>query len=129
MMRFFSTHIAAGEFDPTEDVVSQLEALSISQPLPSLDYSTLLKFIEEQIERATRRDDTLRDQGALQPTATVHEALRQFLKQMGRCAITGCSLSIIRLLFSTASLDAIIPGKPHFPDNIQWVCVRLNLGK
>jgi hypothetical protein len=121
MMRFFSTHIAAGEFDPTEDVVSQLEALSISQPLPSLDYSTLLKFMEEQIKRATKRDDTLRDQGALQPTATVREALRQFLKELGRCAITGCPLSIIRLLFSTASLDAIIPGKPHSHDNIQWV--------
>ena len=128
-MRFFSTHIAAGEFDPTEDVVPQLEALNVCKPSPIPDLGELLKFIEEIIKRATQRDNELRKKGALQPTATVREALRQFLKQLGRCAITGCPLSIIRLLFSTASLDAIIPGKPHSPDNIQWVCVRLNLGK
>ena len=128
-MRFFSTHIAAGEFDPTEDVVPQLEALNVCKPSPIPDFDALLKFIEEQIRRATRRDDTLRDQGALQPTATVREALLQFLKQLGRCAITGCPLSVIKLLFSTMSLDAIIPGQPHSADNIQWVCVRLNLGK
>ena len=62
-------------------------------------------------------------------TATVQEALRQFIKQWYRCAITGCPLSVIKLLFSTMSLDAIIPGQPHSADNIQWVCVRLNLGK
>jgi hypothetical protein len=27
------------------------------------------------------------------------------------------------------SLDAIIPGQPHSADNIQWVCLRVNLGK
>ena len=34
MLRFFSTHIAAGEFDPTEDVVPQLEALDVCKPAP-----------------------------------------------------------------------------------------------
>jgi hypothetical protein len=67
--------------------------------------------------------------GAFQSTATKQEAVQQFFKQRGRCAITGCPLSIIKLLFSTMSLDAIIPGQPHSVDNIQWVCVRLNLGK
>jgi hypothetical protein len=51
------------------------------------------------------------------------------MKQLGRCAISGCLLSITKLLFSTMSLDAIIAGQPHSADNIQWVCVRLNLGK
>jgi hypothetical protein len=27
------------------------------------------------------------------------------------------------------SLDAIVPGLPHSADNIQWVCMRVNLGK
>jgi hypothetical protein len=63
MMRFFSTHIAAGEFDPTQDVVSQLEALNDRQPLPSLDFNALSKFIEWQVQAATRRDDKLRIKG------------------------------------------------------------------
>ena len=32
-------------------------------------------------------------------------------------------------LFSTMSLDAIVPGQPHSVDNIQWVCRRVNLAK
>ena len=27
------------------------------------------------------------------------------------------------------SLDAIVPGQPHSVDNIQWVCMRVNLAK
>jgi hypothetical protein len=46
--------------------------------------------------------------GAWQSTATVQDALRQFIKQWYRCAITGCPLSVIKLLFSTMSLDAIM---------------------
>ena len=42
MMRFFSTHIAAGEFDPTEDVVSQLEALNIMQPCSIPNFQALM---------------------------------------------------------------------------------------
>jgi hypothetical protein len=67
--------------------------------------------------------------GAFQSTATKQEAVQQFFKQRSRCAITGCPLSIIKLLFSTMSLDAIIPGQPHAADNIQWVCLRVNMGK
>jgi hypothetical protein len=63
MLRFFSTHIAAGEFDPTEDVVPQLEALDVCKPAPIPDLGALFKFIEEQIERATQTDNKLRQKG------------------------------------------------------------------
>ena len=43
---------------------------------------------------------------------------------MVTCA--GCFASTVRNTF--CSLDAIDPGKPHTADNVQWVCVRINLG-
>jgi hypothetical protein len=59
----FSTHIAAGEFDPTGDVVSQLEALHITQPCSIPNFQALSLFVEEQLKRATYRDDKLRKKG------------------------------------------------------------------
>ena len=60
----------------------------------------------------------------------MQQALSQLIsKQFVRCAITACPLSLIKRLFSTMSLDAIVPGLPHSADNIQWVCMRVNLGK
>jgi hypothetical protein len=68
--------------------------------------------------------------GALQPTATVQEALHRLLQmQRFRCAINACTLTPKKRQFNTMSFDAIVPGLPHSADNIQWVCLRVNMGK
>jgi hypothetical protein len=63
MLQFFSQHIAAEEFDPTGDVVSQLEALDACKPSPIPDLGEVSKFIEKQIMRITQRDNKLRQKG------------------------------------------------------------------
>ncbi len=64
MFRFFSTHIAAGEFDPKGDVVSQLQVLDERLPCPMPNIDVLSFFINEQIQRATQHDDKLRKKGS-----------------------------------------------------------------
>jgi hypothetical protein len=44
MLRFFSTHIAAGDFDPTGDVLPQLQALDNRRPY-SLDHEEMTERI------------------------------------------------------------------------------------
>jgi hypothetical protein len=63
MLRFFSTHIAAGDFDPTGDVVSQLKTLNDRQPCPIPDYNALLEFITKKILAAKEHDNKLRAKG------------------------------------------------------------------
>jgi len=46
-----------------------------------------------------------------------------------RCAISANYLTISELQFNTMSIDAIDSGRPHCADNIQFVYLRLNLGK
>jgi hypothetical protein len=127
MMRFFSTHIGAEEFDPTQDIKPQLHSLEQTHPGPHLDQDQLLAAISVHMERARTRDRKIKD--AVKATATNAEGLAEFVSQFGRCATTACHMSPRPRLFSTMSLDAIVPGKPHSVDNIQWVCRRVNLAK
>ena len=63
MLRLFSTHIAAGEFDPTADVLPQLQALDARQPHPSLTYWEVEAHIAKLLAQITVRDDKLRKNG------------------------------------------------------------------
>ncbi len=65
------------------------------------------------------------------------------------CAVNACGMTPQLTMFNPMSLDAImpgllrlvfflsfylfiitlVPGLPHSADNIQWVCMRVNLGK
>jgi hypothetical protein len=127
MMRFFSTHIGAEEFDPTEDIKPQLCSLEQTQPGPHLNQDQLLAAINVHMERARSSDRKIKC--AVNATANNAEGLAKFVLQFGRCAITACHMSPSPRLFSTMSLDAIVPGQPHSVDNIQWVCRRVNLAK
>ncbi len=127
MMTFFSTHIGAEEFNPTKDIQTQLRSLEQTQPGPQLNQDQLLAAISVHMERARSSDRKIK--GAVKATATNAEGLAQFVSQFGRCATTACHLSPSPRLFSTMSLDAIVPGQPHSVDNIQWVCRRVNLAK
>lgn len=129
MCKLFSTHIAAGEFDPTGDVLSQLQALDDRQPHPSLDYREVQERITSMLASATSRDNKLRAKGffpfssraraehvtrsytgAWQSTATFQEVFQRLALQRDRCAVNACVLTPQRLMFNTMSLDAIIPG-------------------
>jgi hypothetical protein len=63
MLKLFSTHIVTGEFDPTGDVLSQLQALDDRQPHPSLPYWEVQKRIDMLLALITVRDDKLRKNG------------------------------------------------------------------
>lgn len=66
-------------------------------------------------------------------TITAQDAWEQFLKQDGRCALTGISLEISRSLnantSNTASLDRIDSALGYTKDNIQWVHKNINIMK
>ena len=127
MMLFFSKHIGAGKFDPTKDIHTQLRSLEQTQPGPRLNQDQLQAAIRVHMERARSSDRKF--EGAVKATATDAEGLARFVSQFGRCATTACHLSPSPRLFSTMSLDAIVPGQPHSVDNIQWVCRRVNMAK
>ena len=123
---FFSTHIGAKEFDPTQDIKPQLRSLEQTQPGPRLNWDQLLAAISVHMERARSSNQI---KGAMKATATNAEGLAEFVSQFGRCATTACPMSPSPRLFRTMSLDAIVPGQSHSVDNIQWVCRRVNLAK
>jgi hypothetical protein len=81
MFRFLSAHIAAGEFDPTGDVYSQLQALNARMPclMPNLD--DLLFYIEEHIQRANHHDNKLRKKGDI-CSMCINQYLFLFDKQL-----------------------------------------------
>ncbi len=111
MMKFFSTHIGAKEFDPTQDIKPQLRSLEQTQPGPHLKRDELLAAISVHMERARSSDRKIK--GAVKATATNSEGLAEFKSQFGRCATTACHMSPSPRLFSTMSLDAIVPGEAH----------------
>ncbi len=63
MLKLFSTHIAAKDFDPTADVLPQLQALDDRQPHPSLPDREIQERIAYLLPSITRRDDELRKNG------------------------------------------------------------------
>ena len=63
MLKLFSSHIVRKEFDPTADVLPQLQALEARQPHSSLPYWEVEKRIAEMMSRITRHDDELRKNG------------------------------------------------------------------
>ena len=64
---------------------------------------------------------------------TIRQAWNQFLRQEGKCALTGLSLfmspSSMAEGASTASLDRIDSGKGYVRGNIQWVHIAINFMK
>ena len=63
MLKLFSTHIVAKHFDPTADVIPQLQALDVRQPHPSLPYGEVEKRIAKMMSAITLRDNELRKNG------------------------------------------------------------------
>jgi hypothetical protein len=158
MLRFFSTHIAAGDFYPTGDVLLQLQALDNRQPysLRPEEMQDLIAFVAETLKQKKCFDNKLRKKGK----SSVH-ILAHLLSLSHRCIAAHShraglaptpSNAAIALFhqcvhddaeeatvqydvarrnrqFNTMSLDAIVPGLPHSVDNIQWVCLRVNMGK
>jgi hypothetical protein len=72
MLRLFSTHIAAKEFDPTGDVLLQLQVLDDSQPHPLPDDLKLDAHILRTLNRITGHDNKLRQKGTLTPSSRAH---------------------------------------------------------
>lgn len=66
---------------------------------------------------------------------TIAEAWAQFVKQAGKCALTGEALKLpvtlndMKTSVQTASLDRIDSTKPYTPDNVQWVHKNINYMK
>ena len=63
---------------------------------------------------------------------TIEDAWNQFLKQNGKCALTGEELSFTytnAIKNCTASLDRIDSTKDYTIDNIQWVHKNINIMK
>lgn len=50
-------------------------------------------------------------------------------RQHGRCALTGLRLSFTHDPLTTLSLDRVDPNGHYTRDNIQLVCIRINLMK
>ncbi len=65
MLKLFSTHIAVGEFDPTGDVLPQLQALDARQPHPILNFWEVEGRINSLLASVTRHDDKLRAKGVV----------------------------------------------------------------
>lgn len=74
----------------------------------------------------------------LEVTVTIEHAWELFVKQGGKCALTGLPLRMDRHLHlsrrnkqskrtQTASLDRIDSSKGYIPGNIRWVHKRVNL--
>ena len=82
VLRFFSTHIAAGEFDPTGDVLLQLQALDNRQPYSVTfeEMQDLIAFITETLQQKKCSDNKLRKKG----TWSVH-ILAHLLSLSHRC--------------------------------------------
>ena len=82
VLRFFSTHIAAGEFDPTGDVLLQLQALDNRQPYSVTfeEMQDLVAFITETLQQKKCSDNKLRKKG----TWSVH-ILAHLLSLSHRC--------------------------------------------
>ncbi len=61
---------------------------------------------------------------------TIEDAWKQWLKQNGKCALTGWilqfALTAKKSSNATASLDRIDSSKPYTKDNIQWVHKDIN---
>lgn len=65
-------------------------------------------------------------------TVTIEEIWELFLKQDGKCALTGYPIKLSRNPKSerpTASLDRLDPSKGYTRDNCQWVHKTVNLCK
>ena len=59
---------------------------------------------------------------------TIEDAWNQFLKQDGKCALTGEKLCLDYKKCS-ASLDRVDSNKDYLIDNIQWVHININMMK
>ncbi len=57
MLKLFSTLIAVGDFDPTADVLPQLQALDDRQPHPGLQYWEVKERIAKMLAEVTVQDD------------------------------------------------------------------------
>jgi hypothetical protein len=139
-----SQYIATDLFDPTrEDWQHQL------RKLPAPEFRENDDDIRRHIRtllRSCRARDLERN---FLHTLTEDEAMHLFEQQGRRCAITGNALSCLPLQLNTmrcvlhyhtdqvrlpfvCSLDAIAtihPGLPHHRGNVQWTCLRINLGQ
>lgn len=63
---------------------------------------------------------------------TPKQAWLQFQRQKGKCALTGCELTLSRGWpgrRGNASLDRIDSSKGYAPENIQWVLTKVNCMK
>jgi len=139
---FLSRHIIAG-FDPTsKNWLADIRKLPKPASVP-ID----IEFINDMIERAVKRDQA-RWPGSTFDTVSLFVACLILLAQHCRCAVTANVLTCVRQQLNTmrcacsaknlcrpvvdfnfiCSLDAIDPQKPHTADNVQWVCLRINLG-
>lgn len=68
----------------------------------------------------------------LEITISIEDAWNQFVKQNGKCALTGMPLDFgttKRAHDITASLDRINSSKGYIIDNIQWVHKKINVMK
>lgn len=59
-------------------------------------------------------------------TITFEDVIRQWGVQQGRCAITGFRMSFKKNSPRKASIDRIDSSKGYSPENIQWLCWRVN---
>lgn len=83
-----------------------------------------MSFWKQVLRHANDRNITV--------SITIEDAWNQFLKQDGKCALTGLTLifapkrKLEECGHTTASLDRIDSNKPYDVDNIQWVHKDIN---
>jgi hypothetical protein len=84
---FFSTHIAAGDFDPTADVIPQLMA----SPLVTIDIANVHAIIVARLDSARQTD--VKKFGTSDSTCTVRAAIKRLELQIFRCSIAAVALT------------------------------------
>ena len=125
--RFFSAHVATGEFDPTADPPLRLTQINQLPTVATIPIDVWNDFISIQLAKAREYD--VKKFGSSDSTCNRDDALQILQLHRFRCAITAVALTIDEATLGCMSLDAIDSSKPHSADNIQWICLRLNSGK
>lgn len=92
------------------------------------------RLVNEMPDRFWQRLKDHAKRREIEFSLTREEAMEQFSKQNGLCALSGLPLHFTKLRtnysrYTTASLDRIDSNKPYESNNIQWLEKRINMMK